>query len=77
MSLNQYPATIPYLDRAPGRLTCGQEDYHPEDEALREMGSDIRREKGAEDPLNVLFQIKISTDSFPSFNGSVWVTCEK
>lgn len=47
VSLNQYSATIPYLDRAPGRLPCGQEEYHPQEEALKEMGSDIRREKGA------------------------------
>jgi hypothetical protein len=32
-----------------------QEEY-PWVEALREMGSDIRREKSAEEPLYVLFQ---------------------
>jgi hypothetical protein len=37
------------------------------------MGSDIRREKGAEKPLYVLFQIKVkfigAAHSFPSSKG--------
>jgi hypothetical protein len=54
--------TIPYLDHTPGRLSGGQEEqeeYYPGIEALREMGSDIRKEKGAEEPLYALFQIKV------------------
>jgi len=34
----------------------GQEEYHHRVETLREMGSDIRRDKGAEEPLYVLFK---------------------
>jgi hypothetical protein len=34
-------------------------ENHPRVEALKEMGPDIRREKGAEKPLYVLFQVKV------------------
>jgi hypothetical protein len=41
--------TVPYLHRALGRA----------EEALKAMGSDIRREKGAEKPLYFPVQIKV------------------
>jgi hypothetical protein len=61
----QRSKTIPYrhLDRTPGRLSGGKEEkeeYQPEVETLREMGSDIRKENGADEPLYAPFQINLA-----------------